>query len=213
MTFPRIASFKTHAAFVSHLSKLQLTLPCAKLIESGPDSPLAQSIHVHDFKIGNRFCILPMEGWDGTVDGKPSELTKRRWQNFGRSGAKLIWGGEAVAVRHDGRANPNQMVINDENFPELESLRAELVATHEAEFGTAADLVVGLQLTHSGRFAKPDRHDRMQPRTVQRNSILDIRCGITDDSALFSDDEIATLIEDFISAALLAGKRDFNLLT
>ena len=137
MTFPRIASFKTHAAFTCHLSDLELPLPCAESVESGPESPLAQSIQVHDFVIGNRFCILPMEGWDGTVDGKPSELTRRRWQNFGRSGAKLIWGGEAVAVRHDGRANPNQMVINDENLPELESLRAELVATHEAEFGTA----------------------------------------------------------------------------
>jgi Asp-tRNA(Asn)/Glu-tRNA(Gln) amidotransferase A subunit family amidase len=28
-------------------------------------------------------------------------------KNFGKSGAKMIWGGEAVAVRHDGRANPN----------------------------------------------------------------------------------------------------------
>lgn len=210
MTFPRMASFKTHAAFTRHLSTLKLTLPCAELVKSGPHSPLAQSIHLHDFKIGNRFCILPMEGWDGTADGKPSELTRRRWRNFGRSGAKLIWGGEAVAVRHDGRANPNQMVINSENLSELESLRAELVATHESEFGTNADLFIGLQLTHSGRFAKPDFHDRMQPRAAQRNSILDTRCGITDNSALLSDDEISSLIEDFVSAASLAAQAGFQ---
>ena len=47
-----------------------------------------------------------MEGWDGTADGQPSDLTRRRWQHFGDSGAKLIWGGEAVAVQLDGRANP-----------------------------------------------------------------------------------------------------------
>ena len=210
MTFPRIASFKTHAAFTRHLSDLELPLPCAELVESGPKSPLAQSIQVHDFIIGNRFCILPMEGWDGTADGKPTELTRRRWQNFGRSGAKLIWGGEAVAVRHDGRANPNQMVINSENLSELESLRAELITTHETEFGTTEDLVIGLQLTHSGRFAKPDFHDRMQPRTAQRNVLLDSRCGITDDSALFSDDEITVLIEDFIRAACLAEQAGFR---
>ena len=174
--------------------RLELPLPCAESVESGPESPLAQSIQVHDFVIGNRFCILPMEGWGRNSRWKTIRTHEASVQNFGRSGAKLIWGGEAVAVRHDGRANPNQMVINDENLPELESLRAELVATHEAVFGTAADLVIGLQLTHSGRFAKPDRHNRMQPRTVQRNSILDIRCGITDDSALFSDDEIAKLM-------------------
>ena len=210
MTFPRIASFKTHAAFTRHLSDLELPLPCAELVESGPKSPLAQSIQVHDFIIGNRFCILPMEGWDGTADGKPTELTRRRWRNFGRSGAKLIWGGEAVAVRHDGRANPNQMVINSENLSELESLRAELITTHETEFGTTADLVIGLQLTHSGRFAKPDFHDRMQPRTAQRNVLLDSRCGITDDSTLFSDDEITVLIEDFIRAACLAEQAGFR---
>ena len=210
MTFPRIASFKNHAAFTRHLSDLELPLPCAELVESGPESPLAQSIQVHDFIIGNRFCILPMEGWDGTTDGKPTELTRRRWRNFGRSGAKLIWGGEAVAVRHDGRANPNQMVINSENLSELESLRAELITTHETEFGTTADLVTGLQLTHSGRFAKPDFHDRMQPRTAQRNILLDSRCGITDDSALFSDDELTVLVDDFVHAASLAEQAGFQ---
>jgi 2,4-dienoyl-CoA reductase-like NADH-dependent reductase (Old Yellow Enzyme family) len=115
-----------------------------------------------------------------------------------------------VAVRHDGRANPNQMVINSENLSELESLRAELITTHETEFGTTADLVIGLQLTHSGRFAKPDFHDRMQPRTAQRNVLLDSRCGITDDSALFSDDEITVLIEDFVRAACLAEQAGFR---
>ncbi len=210
MTFPRIASFKNYAAFTHHLGNLPVPLPCAENVENGPDSPLAQSIQVHDFTIGNRFCILPMEGWDGTADGKPSELTRRRWHNFGRSGAKLIWGGEAVAVRHDGRANPNQLVINSKNLSDLESLRIELVTAHEAEFGTSADLVVGLQLTHAGRFAKPDCHERMQPRTAQRNSILDARCGITDDSAVVSDEDLTALIEDFISAAYLAEQAGFQ---
>ncbi len=74
-------------------------------------------------RVGNRFCILPMEGWDGTTDGEPSDLTRRRWQRFGASGAKLIWGGEAVAVRHDGRANPNQLLMSERNEPALASLR------------------------------------------------------------------------------------------
>ena len=62
-------------------------------------------------RVGNRFAILPMEGWDGSTDGRPSDLTRRRWRHFGISGAKLIWGGEAVAVRQDGRANPNQLLL------------------------------------------------------------------------------------------------------
>ncbi|HIE99226.1 MAG TPA: NADH:flavin oxidoreductase, partial [Fuerstia sp.] len=210
MAYPRVASFKTHAEFTRYLSELEVDLPCDDSVESGPDSPLAQSIDVHDFRIGNRFCILPMEGWDGTPDGKPTELTRRRWRNFGRSGAKLMWGGEAVAVRHDGRANPNQLLINDANLSEIESLRTELISAHEADFGTSGDLLVGLQLTHSGRFARPNRKDQSEPRTVQRNPSLDARLGITDDSAMFSDDELSRLIEDFVKAAALAEKAGFR---
>jgi 2,4-dienoyl-CoA reductase-like NADH-dependent reductase (Old Yellow Enzyme family) len=210
MAYPRVASFKTHAEFTCYLSELGLDLPCEASMESGRDSPLAQSIEVHDFRIGNRFCILPMEGWDGTPDGKPSELTRRRWRNFGRSGAKLIWGGEAMAVRRDGRANPNQLIINEENLADIESLRTELVAAHETDFDTSSDLLVGLQLTHSGRFARPNRKDRSEPRTVQRNPTLDARLGITDDSAMFSDDELARLIEDFVRAASLAERAGFR---
>ncbi len=105
-----------------------------------------------------------MEGWDGTTDGKPTELTRRRWRNFGISGAKLMWGGEAVAVRHDGRANPNQLLITESNLSAIESLRMELLDAHQDRFGATDDLLVGLQLTHSGRFARPN--DKSLRRTA-----------------------------------------------
>src|SRR5258708_37792089 len=105
-SYRRIASLKTAADFADYLAHLGLELQFDRELQSGPDAPLARGYQLGEVKIGNRFCILPMEGWDGTEDGRPSELTIRRWRNFGESGAKLIWGGEAVAVRHDGRANP-----------------------------------------------------------------------------------------------------------
>ena len=73
-------------------------MPVEEILESGDSSPLGQSLERDGGRIGNRFCVLPMEGWDGQLDGKPTELTRRRWKNFGLGGAKLIWGGEAVAV-------------------------------------------------------------------------------------------------------------------
>ncbi len=109
--FPRVASFKTADAFRRHLAGLEIPLHFDDVLNRPDESPLGQPLHVDDVRVGNRFCILPMEGWDGTVDGRPSDLTVRRWRNFGLSGAKLIWGGEAVAVRHDGRANPNQLLL------------------------------------------------------------------------------------------------------
>ena len=82
----------------------------------------------------------------------PIDLVRRRWSRFGLSGAKLIWGGEATAVRPDGRANPNQLMILPETVGEVAKLRELLVETHEAHFGSSDDLLIGLQLTHSGRF-------------------------------------------------------------
>lgn len=210
MAYPRIASFKSHAEFVGHVASLGLDLPCDESILAGDQSPLSQPMHCDEITIGNRFCILPMEGWDGTTDGQPTELTRRRWRNFGISGAKLIWGGEAVAVRHDGRANPNQLLISEANLAMIESLRCELLKAHQDRFGNTSDLLVGLQLTHSGRFSRPNEKGRPEPRTAQRNPSLDRRLGIRDDSTLLSDDELRTLIDDFVSAAALAEKAGFT---
>jgi hypothetical protein len=60
-----------------------------------------------------------------------------------------------VGVRHDGRANPNQLLLTEENASSFEQLRRALVSAHEQRFGSSADLLIGLQLTHSGRFGRP----------------------------------------------------------
>ncbi len=209
-SYPRISTFKTPEQFRARLTELGLDLPCDDQILLKPESPLAQTLDYGDCCIGNRWVIQPMEGWDGTPDGLPSEFTIRRWQHFGRSGAKLIWGGEAAAVRHDGRANPNQLLLNDRNLHGFEKLLNELKKAHQEMTGYTQDLYVGLQLTHSGRFCRPNRNDLPEPRIAYRHPILDGRVGIKDDSPVFSDDEIARLIEDFIRAASNAAKAGFQ---
>jgi NADPH2 dehydrogenase len=97
----------------------------------------------------------------------------RRWRHFGESGAKLIWGGEAVAVRHDARANPNQLLLTEENASAVEQLRRALVSAHEQRFGSSPDLLIGLQLTHSGRFGRPNRTDLQDPRILYHHPLLD----------------------------------------
>lgn len=210
MKYPRVASLKTPEAFAEHLAALGIDLPYDAPVAAGPDSPLAATMTVAGHAVGNRFCILPMEGWDGTTDGRPTDLTRRRWRNFGISGAKWIWGGEAVAVRHDGRANPNQLMLNDLTAAEIESLRGELMTAHESAFDRSDDLLVGLQLTHSGRWAKPNEKTRAEPRTAQRNPSLDAKLKITDDASVMTDDELQRLIDDFIAAAVLAQKIGFT---
>jgi NADPH2 dehydrogenase len=113
-------------------------------------------------------------------------------------------GGEAVAVRHDGRANPNQLLINERNLSGLVELRELLEGTHQEQFGTTDDLLVGLQLTHSGRFARPNEKTKLEPRIAYRHPVLDRRFGIDGDEPLLSDDDLSRLIEDFIRAGKLA---------
>src|SRR6188508_579938 len=127
---PRVASLRTVQRFQEHLQSLGVTIPCDQELTMGEASPLAQPLLKGAFKIGNRIAIHPMEGWDGTADGNPSDSTIRRWQRFGQSGAKLIWGGEAVAVRHEGRANPNQLLLNERTLPGIADLRQIAINAH-----------------------------------------------------------------------------------
>lgn len=210
MSYPRITKFKTHEQFEARLRELNLNLPCSEEVQVGSEATLGQPMQSNAGPIGNRFCILPMEGWDGTTDGKPTDLTKRRWKNFGLSGAKLIWGGEAVAVRHDGRANPNQLLMTEGNLSDIADLRKILVDAHQTQFGDISDLSVGLQLTHSGRFARPNEKKKAEPRTAYRHPILDPRLNITDDSLLLSDDDLKQLIDDFVAATVRAQKAGFS---
>lgn len=215
MQFPKIASFKTPDALRARLRELNLDLALDDAALAAPASPLAQPMRVPRgdggaFEIGNRFCILPMEGWDGTPDGRPSSLTVRRWRRFGESGAKLIWGGEAVAVRRDGRANPHQLMLNDANLKDLAWLREELLKTHARDFGATSDLVIGLQLTHSGRFARPNDKARLEPKILYHHPALDRRFGIAPDYPVMTDSEIDDLIGDFTCAARLAQQAGFD---
>ncbi len=208
--YPRIASFKSVQSFLEHLHSLGLDLPVDRAVEPAPASPLAQPVTWHEHLVGNRFCILPMEGWDGAPDGSPGENTIRRWLRFGQSGAKLIWGGEATAVSADGRANPRQLWIHRENVKEFERLRAVLVEGHRERFGTTEDLLVGLQITHSGRFSRPHSHDRPEPKILYHHPILDRRLGIEPAHPVLSDNEIREIRNQFVEAARLARDAGFT---
>jgi 2,4-dienoyl-CoA reductase-like NADH-dependent reductase (Old Yellow Enzyme family) len=211
MEVRRIASIKTADDFQKVLERLGIAADLAfdAAVEHGPDAPLARPYRWRGGTVGNRFAILPMEGWDGTEDGKPSELTRRRWVHFGLSGAKMIWGGEAVAVRHDGRANPNQLLINDANLGAIEDLRTLLVETHQKHFGRTDDLYVGLQLTHSGRFARPKEKRPTESKILYHHPCLDRKFGVAPDAPVLTDDDIDRLIGDFVRAARQAQKAGY----
>ncbi|NNL65031.1 MAG: NADH:flavin oxidoreductase [Myxococcales bacterium] len=208
---PRIASLRTPDALRERLESLGVPLPCDDAVLAGADSPLAEPLALGPgpagaLLAGNRFVIQPMEGWDGSAEGRPTELTERRWKNFGRSGAGWIWGGEAVAVRREGRANPGQLVIDADTAPDLAALRETLVTAAREAGGP--EPVVGLQLTHSGRWSRPE--GPQAPRVAYRHPLLDRRVGVEDAAAVLSDEELDGLVADFARAARLAREAGFS---
>jgi len=204
LTFMRIPSLKTVEAFGEHIGNLRLDLHFEPHMSVGDASALRRTLLFNGRVIGNRWAVQPMEGWDGTREGGVTEPMLRRWQRFGESGAKMIWGGEAMAVRPDGRANPNQLILNERNQPGIAQLRKALLEAHRQRYGRTDDLLLGFQLTHSGRFCRPNDRLRGEPRVAFRHPILDRKFGVTSQAQVFTDDELRRLVDDYAAAARVA---------
>ncbi|HET9801624.1 MAG TPA: hypothetical protein VFP96_00170, partial [Candidatus Acidoferrum sp.] len=206
----RVGTVKDVGRFEEHVKSLGLTLPCDHELLHGDASPLRAPMERNGIKIGNRITVQPMEGWDGTPDGKPTEHTIERWRKFGRSGAKLIWGGEAVAVSHEGRANPNQLVIAPHTKKGLAEVRTALIEEHKRTTGSADALLIGLQLTHSGRYCRPNQHNKPEPKILYHHPILDRKLGLPNDYPVLTDGEIEGILGEFHDAAKIAEEIGFD---
>ena len=154
-------------------------------------TPLAIDGHV----IPNRIAIQPMEGCDGTADGKPDALTLRRYDRFAESGAGLIWE-EATAVWEEGRANPRQLWINKDNIDAYRAMNDRIRELSMKKFGYAPLII--MQATHSGRYSKP--HGTPAPLIAYNNPIFEKDSPIPADR-IVSDDYLKRLIERYGEAA------------
>ena len=208
--YPKVGSLDGVTGFRNYVSSLGLDMPCDDIVAHGPSSPLAAPVEIDGMKIGHRLAVHPMEGWDCERDGRPSENTKRRWRRFGLSGAKLVWGGEACAVRPDGRANPKQLIMTEQSMGDIAAMRESVIAAHKEATGGEEDVVIGLQLTHSGRFCKPNDNTKFESMIAYRHPLLDRKFGVPADRKPMTDDEIKRLIEDFVVAAKRAQATGFD---
>ena len=211
--FPRVARFRSTNDLRRHLAAINAPIPLDDATLSAAEgSPMAMPLPLGSRAAGNRWVIHPMEGWDATIDGCPTDVLLRRWRRFGESGAKLIWGGEAVAVVHEGRANPNQLCAPACGRDGFATLIDTLRAAHRSAIGDDSDLVVALQITHSGRFSRPSLAGRA-PRIAYHHPILDAKAGIAADDAacVVSDDDVERLIDAYVAAARDAAAAGFDM--
>jgi NADPH2 dehydrogenase len=206
----RYFHFQSLEGLEAEIKKLQLPIP----LEGDPEKVkqiLSRPVRVGTFSMGNSLAIHPMEGCDATPGGQPDELTFRRYERFGRGGAKLIWF-EATAVVPEGRASPRQLLLTESNAGSFEELLLHTRRVHQEIYQNSEDLLDVLQLTHSGRYSHP------LPLIVQHHPVLD---GLTfldrrtaiklpEDYPVLSDDYLERLEDHFVQAARIAKKIGFK---
>ena len=165
---------------------------------------LSTQIKIYNKTVNNRILFQPMEGCDGTEDGKVSELTLRRYLRFAESGAGIIWF-EATAVCNEGRANPRQLYINENTVESFRDTVEKIKARSYELFGFSPIIIV--QLTHSGRYSKPD--GTHEPIVAYRNSLWEK--GKEDQPfKVVTDEYVSTIPEMYKKAAELAIKAGFD---
>lgn len=178
-----------------------------KLDFSDDTSVLGEQVKIGNRVIPNSLAFHPMEGCDGNADGSPSDLTYRRYERFARGGAGLIWF-EAVAVVPEGRANPRQLWIYKENAKEFKKLFDKIMSDAYDEFGSEFNPVCIMQLTHSGRFSKPE--GKPAPILACHNPYFDKAHNVDPDLPVITDDELERLEDIFADAAVLAKEAGFH---
>ena len=135
----------------------------------------------------------------------PVTLTYRRYERFARGGAGLLWF-EATAVVEEGRANPRQLYICEENKDELKRLLDRSIEAAQQEYGQGYKPYTVVQLTHSGRYSKPE--GKPAPIIVTRNPYLGR--NLPEDYPLITDDELKKLEDKFVEAACMARDIGFD---
>jgi len=164
---------------------------------------LKQPLQIGEKTIPNRLVCQPMEGCDGTLEGRPGSLTQRRYGRFAAGGSGLIWV-EATAVTPEARANPRQLWLNPTNVDSFKKL-VEMVHETAYKAGQAQPLLI-LQATHSGRYSKP--YGFPKPIIAYNNPLFEKQP--LPSSCIITDDELDRLPEKMAATAKLAQQCGFD---
>lgn len=191
--------YKTMQQLLDRAGELNVCIPMTEETDI-----LFDAVEKGRISVPNRFAIQPMEGCDAEQSGIPGELTKRRYQRFAESGAGLIWM-EAVAIRPEGRAKPNQLLLNEANLDPFKRLADHIRETSLKKNGFAPKLI--MQLAHSGRYSNP--HGYSEPIIAYNNPLFE-KNGPIDPSCIISDDDLKKLEESFALAAVAAERAGFD---
>ena len=186
-------------AFLKMCQEANVTFPYSE-----DTSCFAQKVRIGTTYAPNRVVYQAMEGCDGTLDGAPDELTKRRYLRFARGGAGIIWF-EATAVLGEGRANPRQMYLTPKTKDDFKKIVSDI--KEECIKTNGFEPIIICQLTHSGRYSKPE--GTPAPLIAYNNPIFE-KDNPIDKSRIVSDDYLDRVWEALVNGAVDAHECGFD---
>ncbi len=185
------------------LKRLKLDIPCQE-----ETSILFNKVLLNNgIIVPNRFVVHPMEGFDASPNGTPGKLCFRRYGRYAAGGTGLIWF-EACAVMHEARSNPSQLFINKDNVKVFKDLVSHTRNEARKSYDRNLKPVLILQLTHSGRYSKPDGKPR--PIIAHHSPYLDPTHKLSKNYPLVTDEYLDGLQDVFVNAAKLAARAGFD---
>jgi 2,4-dienoyl-CoA reductase-like NADH-dependent reductase (Old Yellow Enzyme family) len=128
----------------------------------------------------------------------------RRYKRLAEGGSSVIWF-EATACREDGRANPRQLWITNDNLDSFKSIVNDI--KENALKANGFEPLVIMQATHSGRYSKP--HGFPEPLIAYNNPIFEGNNPI-DKSRILSDDELDRIGAALVESSKLAESAGFD---
>ncbi len=180
-------------------------------------SILGQALKIGPLTAPNRIAVNPMEGADGDSEGRPCELTLRRYKRFAAGGSGILWV-EAIAVVPEGRANPRQLWLHDKSKDAFANMVKQSRQAARESMGSRHNPIIVAQLTHSGRYSRPE--GKANPIIPQRDPYRDVmipqqspkitKSAIPDNWPIVTDDYLDGLVEAYVKAAKLAFEVGFD---
>ena len=194
--------YPSSEVLLAELAKQSISLPWRDDI-----SCLLEPLDGPEFSVPNRLAVQPMEGYDAASDGNPTELTFRRYGRYAGGGSGLLWF-EATAVEADGRSNPHQLYLHDGSVARFASLVESTRYEAQVAFGGDHTPLLVLQLTHSGRWSRPE--GKREPKITHHCPDLDGLVGIDDSYRTLEDGELDRIGDVFVKTARYAADAGFD---
>ena len=191
--------YRSGEELLAEAERLGLDLPYRESVDT-----LLEPIPIGERELPNRLAIHPMEGFDADADGAPGELAFRRYRRFASGGSGLIWF-EAASVAPEGRSNPRQLYLHEGTLDRFRRLVDETRSGAAAALGPSHRPLLVLQLTHSGRYSRPDGVPR--PLVAVANPEIDHRF---ESVTVVDDDYLRSLQDRFVEAARMAQQAGFD---